>query len=58
MKIYYSILSLLLLIFISTKWSEINANPAISGEPVTSASEQRLDVPILAPIQRGSVRLR
>ncbi|AKH39260.1 MULTISPECIES: PQQ-dependent sugar dehydrogenase [Nitrosomonas] len=58
MKIYYSILSLLLLIFISTKWSETNANPATSREPLTSASEQRLDDPILTPIQRGSIRLR
>lgn len=58
MKIYYSILSLLLLIFISTKWTEINANPATSRELVTSASEQRLDDPIPAPIQRGSIRLR
>lgn len=58
MKIYYSILSLLLLIFISTKWTEINANPATSGELITLASEQRLDDPIPAPIQRGSIRLR
>ena len=58
MKIYYSILSLLILIFISTKSSEINANPATSREPVASASEQRLDDPILTPIQRGSIRLR
>ncbi|WP_430230833.1 PQQ-dependent sugar dehydrogenase [Nitrosomonas communis] len=58
MKIYYSILSLLILIFIATKSSEINANPATSREPVASASEQRLDDPILTPIQRGSIRLR
>ncbi len=58
MKFYYSVLSLLLLVLISAKWTEISANSAILGELVTSASEQRLDDPIPAPIQRGSIRLR
>ena len=57
MKFYYAILSLLLLV-IAANGTAINADSTPRGNSVASAAGQRLDDPIPAPIQKGSIRLR
>lgn len=57
MKPYYAMLPLLLL-SIATSNTAINANATSTENSSLSATEQRLEDPIPAPIQKGSIRLR
>ena len=57
MKSLYVMLPLLLL-SIATSSIAINANAATIENSALSATEQRLDDPIPAPIQKGSIQLR
>ncbi|SFE34253.1 sorbosone dehydrogenase family protein [Nitrosomonas sp. Nm166] len=57
MKFYYSRLPLLLLV-IAISGVAFNASSTTIENSVVSAAEKRLDDPIPAPIQKGSIRLR
>ena len=58
MKSYYVMLFLLLLLSIAISSTAINTSSTTLANSVVYAAGQRLDDPIPAPIQKGSIRLR